>query len=382
MWFACLTLADGARTQRSTGVRDVGKPKERANQRRQALAIAQEFEETAQGNRAESQIRKTMVDLFQRVNAKRMEFAKADAFLQNWLVRVKTRKGESTHTRYAGVTDDFLVHLGPKAKGMLSDVGPADVQTYLDAQLVAGKKAKTCRNEAKILNIPFSLALRQGLILANPVAAAEIPDDEGESKAPFDGQQIKSLFAAATGDWKTLIALGTYLGLRLGDGALFTWQNIDFERKVVRYRPQKTRRHKKEVVCPIHPDLEAYLLHLPTSDDPNAPLAPSAFGHYTGGHTGLSAKFQEVIAAAGIDNTPIASGSGKKGRAFRKFGFHSFRHSFKSVLVNVGVEVETVDVLIGHAKKTVSETYIHRKLPLLRRAIARIPNYRLTSAHA
>lgn len=29
VWFACLTLSDGTRTQRSTGIKDIGEPKDR-----------------------------------------------------------------------------------------------------------------------------------------------------------------------------------------------------------------------------------------------------------------------------------------------------------------------------------------------------------------
>jgi hypothetical protein len=97
-WFACFTLADGKRTQRSTGIKDLGTPQIRADNMRLALVVAQEYEEAARGNRTEAQLRKSMGDLFNRVNGKRIEFAKTDLFLREWLVQVKVRKSEGTLT--------------------------------------------------------------------------------------------------------------------------------------------------------------------------------------------------------------------------------------------------------------------------------------------
>ena len=49
--------------------------------------------------------------------------------------------------------------------------------------------------------------------------------------------------------------------------------------------------------------------------------------------------------------------------------------TFKSLLINAGVAVETADVLTGHAKKSVSETYIHRSVGLLTDAVAKLPDF-------
>jgi site-specific recombinase XerD len=122
-----------------------------------------------------------------------MEFAKTDAFLRDWLTRVKLRKSDETIKRYDQVSEEFLTYLGKRASTPLSEISSADIQGYLDSGLAAGKKPKTARNEAKILNVPFAFAHRQGLILANPVASADIPDDSGESKSPFTSAQVSSI---------------------------------------------------------------------------------------------------------------------------------------------------------------------------------------------
>lgn len=373
-WVACLSFGNGKRTERSTGIKDRGSPKERADAKRKALTVAQEMEEAVRGNKTEVQIRKTITDLFFKVNGKRVEFSACDHFIRTWLERIKLQKAEKTYLRYRGIMDEFLESLGSRKSVPLAEITAADVQSFFDAGQRDGKKPKTLQNERRILNGPFNNALKQGLIITNPVAAADLPNDPGESKSPFSIEQVRALFMAADGDWRTAVMLGAYTGARLADCVSFTWGNFDLAKRLLRYQPGKTRRYKKIVVCPLHPVLHAYLLGLPSVDDPGAFLTSSLAGRYSGGSVGLSNGFISLMAKAGIENPFTVEGQGK-GRGFRAFGFHSFRHTFKSLLVNAGVAVETADVLTGHAKRTVSETYIHRSIGLLTDAVAKLPNF-------
>jgi integrase len=373
-WFAVITLADGTRTNRSTGIKALGASKEYAERKRQALHIAQTFEDTGRGNKSEAIIRKTMSELYNRVNPSRIEFTAVESFLKNWVERVELRNAGNTHTRYDQVCADFLKFLGKRASGLLENVSPGDIQGYVDEALSEGRKGKTLRNHLKILSSAFGYAMRQGLIATNPVTAVDIPDEASESKKPFTNEQVSAILTTASEDWKTAVYLGAYSGARLSDCANLTWANIDLQQKLLRYRPGKTKKHKKDVVCPLHPSLEAHLLSLKSSDDAKTRLCPTLFGRDSGGRSGLSQKFIGILEKADIENAPIVEGSGK-GRSFRALGFHSFRHTFKTILVNAGIEVLTVDVLTGHAKKTVSETYIHRNSELLRTAVLKLPNF-------
>jgi integrase len=373
-WFACITLADGSRTERATRVKDQGTPKERAEARRLAQSIADEMEQIGRGNRTEIALRKSIESIFNRVNPKRVEFTKVGAFINDWLNRVDLRKSPGTHKRYKQVAEEFLAHLGKRAERYLEDIKASDLQSYFDACLKAGKKPQSVKKEAKILNIPFQLALRQGHIAVNPVPGSDIPEAEGESKQPFTAKQVGDILRHAKDDWLTAAYLGAYTGARLTDCVNLTWGNVDLEKRIIAFEPSKTKQHKKKVWCPIHPGLEAHLLSLPSADNSKKPLCPKLAGRYTGGNTGLSGEFEKLIAKANIPNDPIGKTAGK-GRVFKPYGFHSFRHTFKTELVNAGVDPTLADILTGHAKKTVSETYIHRSPELLRTAVKKLPAF-------
>ena len=349
-WFACDTLADGTRTQLSTRVKDRGSPKERAEARRLAQSVADEMEQTGRGNRTETSLRKSVESLLNRINSKRIAFTKVGAFFNDWLERVKLRKSLGTHTRYKQVAEEFLVHLGKRTENYLEDIKATDLKGYFDACLKAGKKPQSVMKEAKILNIPFQLALRQGLVAVNPVPGSDIPEGEGESKSPFRAKQVRDILRHAKDDWLTAAYPGAYTGARLTDCVNLTWAHIDLEKRMLAFEPAKTKQHKKKVWCPLHPSLEAHLLSLPSADTPKKHLCPKLAGCYTGGNTGLSCEFDRLLGAADIINTPIDETKGK-GRVFKPYGFNFLRHTLKTLLVNAGVDPIIADILTGHAKK-------------------------------
>ena len=80
-WFACYTLPDGRRTQRSTGTAD----------RRKALTIALKYEDAAReagaGRFVEARARKVIADIYSLANTEVLPNASTRAFLKVWLDR-------------------------------------------------------------------------------------------------------------------------------------------------------------------------------------------------------------------------------------------------------------------------------------------------------
>ena len=167
-----------------------------AKNRRLALEMAMRLEESERGNATEAHLRKLLADVSERVNQSRLEFKSADVYLNDWLARAEKTKSTGTHERYRSVVQTFLTSLGPKAKAKLSDITVREVQKFIETRLEGGRNPSTVRTDCKILNAPFALALRQGLALANPVAAAEIPEGEKESREPFTSEEVGELLKA------------------------------------------------------------------------------------------------------------------------------------------------------------------------------------------
>lgn len=351
--------------------------KERArlasDNRRLAQTIADEYEQAARASRTESQIRKTLGDLYRRVNSGReIEFATCRAYLTKWLENISALKAEGTAARYSGTVKAFLEALGEKADIHLGDITAADIDRFVSKRLEKGRNPTTVQTDLKTLNTPFALALKQGLILSNPVAAANPIDAEKEAREPFAPDEIAALLRAAKGDWKTTILLGRFAGLRLQDAANIKWSNIDLKEGFLEIRPQKSARKKRELKLPLHSSLEKHLrkLRRPKAGE-DAFISPSLAGKTPGGYNGLSMQFNAIRESAKIQQDTIEA-KGENGRAFNKKTFHSLRHSYITGLEAAGVAPDLRMKLAGHTDSKSHARYTHTEFETLRDAIEKI----------
>jgi len=341
-----------------------------AKNKRLATEIALRLEEAERGNAVESHLRKVLAEISVRVNSQKLEFAIARKFLNDWSDRAARTKSPATAIRYKGTIKKFLESLGSKAEATLADITAQDVQKFVASRLTGGRNPTTVMVDLKTLNAPFALAMRQGLILTNPVPAADAPKAEKESREPFTWEQVGLLIQHAKGEWKTAIMLGAFTGQRLGDCVSMTWANVDLDNHVIKFRPQKTRHHKRDLVLPLHPDLEAHLKSLPKVE--GAPLSPTLGKATIGGRSGLSRQFQDIMATADVKKVSIAA-SGEQGRMFNKLSFHSLRHTYVSQLANAGIAPDVRQLLSGHSDDKSHAIYTHTKLETLKKAIEALP---------
>lgn len=378
-WYACYRDATGRQHCVSTKIEHSpsGKDaKERARQtaefRRLALDVALKFEEAERGNATESHLRKVLGDISERVNQRKLEFKRTRIYLTEWLDRASKSKSWRTGLRYKKIVNDFLTSLGAKAEAALNDITPRDVQKFVDLEVETGKGATSIRMAAKILNIPFNLAMRQGLLLQNPVPGVEIPEAANESRAPFTWAQVQDLVKCAKGEWKTAILLAAYTGTRLGDVVSMRWQNLDLEKRVLKFRPGKTARAKRDLEIPLHPTLADHLLSLRSVDNPLAPLLPGLAAQKIPGRSGLSRQFMQILNEAAIEQESVKA-AGAAARTFNKFSFHSLRHTYVSLLANAGIAPDVRQLLSGHADERSHAVYTHTQVETLRRAIDALP---------
>jgi len=95
----------------------------------------------------------------------------------------------------------------------------------------AGLSGKTVKNVSAMLHKAFGVAMKQGLIAANPCDAAELPKAEHKEIHPLADEEIP-LFLAAIEDspMRNAYALCLFAGLREGECLGLSWKQVDFER--------------------------------------------------------------------------------------------------------------------------------------------------------
>ena len=354
-WIACY-----CGTNRSTGTSD----------RQKAQMIAFEYEKAAKAAKAgrfnETQARKVLNDILERAGEKTMNGDTVESYFKEWL----KKHTNATSTRYTRIARLFLEHLGKKSEAYLSNITYRDISSFIDLRRAAGIAPSTLQCDLKILNIYFNSARKNEIIDSNPVerAMADQPKFKASlERKPFTTEQVSKLVQTATGEWLTLILLGYYTGARLVDCATMKWDNVDFDRHILTYKAQKTDTVSS---VPLSAQLEAHLLKLASTDNPNPFLSPSLSKRKSCGVQGLSGSFAALMAKAGID-PEIIKGNGIKN--FSQLSFHSLRHTFNSLLANNGVDQETRKKLIGHKTDAVNTGYTHLDLSKLKGAMDKLP---------
>jgi len=381
-YVCCYTSGTGLRLKKSTKVtvkplpgetRKDGTPKTPSDKRREAqefcLAIERAENSFKCGTLTEQAAKKIIGEILERTSGEKLHDHTAEAWLNEWSAGKADSKSPATAERYAQVVREFLKSLGGRAKLSLGHITPKDIHAYRDAEIEAGKSPKTANTSVKIVSTAFNAALRQNYITSNPCRALEHLPEETAERDTFTSEQVEALVNAAEGDWKGAILLSYYTGARLRDVANMRWSAIDLERQLIAFTPGKTKKSKKEVMVPLHPELESHLLKLPGIG--RAFVFPSLAGQGTGGKTGLSGQFATIMDKVGIQGKVTRHTA--KGRANKSLSFHSLRHSFNSEMANAGVSQEIRQKLTGHASAEMNKTYTHHDIKTLRTAIDTMP---------
>jgi integrase len=369
-FFACFTLPDGRRTQRSTGTND----------RKQAQRIANEYEDAArdasQGRFIESRARRTIADIFSIANTETLPGSTATDFLDSWLKRKELEAGDKTHARYETVAEQFKGYLGAKAKRDIANITAADITKFRDT-LAKRVTVGTVNVSLKILRSAFAQARRDGLIDVNEAERVTLLKRKDRfERRPFTLAELKRILEAANDEWRGMILFGLYTGQRLSDLASLTWQNLDLQRGELRLVTGKTGRRQ---IIPLAAPLLGYIDALPAGDKPDAPLFPriydTALRHKHAGN--LSNEFFNILVAAGLAQKKSHKATGKGRDAKREqneVSFHSLRHTATSLLKSAGVSDAVAMEFIGHDSKSVSRQYTHIPTEMLKQAAAKMPD--------
>jgi integrase len=336
---------------------------------------------------AEPHARKLIGDIVERATGRPLEACKVRDWLTDWIEGKKLSKAEGTALRYGQAVDTFLASLGESAHKDLNTLRTKDIQTFYKAERKEGKSVQTVALEVKVIKSALRAATKQGFLKTNPAEAFEFPA-EAEAGAvereTFSPAEVAALIEAAeTKDWKGVIRLAYFTGMRLGDCVNLRWRDVNLAGSVIVYVPRKTARRKsKAITVPMHPELEAELSAMTGADgSPEAFVFASLAGKTSAGRSGLSMTFSRMMERAGVDSAVKREKSGK-GRTVRARTFHALRHSFVTSLANAGVSFEHRKLLAGHVEDAMTANYTHDQTDQLRKSVEKLPGLKVAGEEA
>lgn len=171
---------------------------------------------------------------------------------------------ESTRLAYMQTRGSLERHFG--ADALLASITPLAAEKWRraleeDEHLAPATAAKRAHTAKQI----FRRAVRWGMLPESPFAGVKAGSQVNRARQAFVEQETiaKVIAAAPDAEWRLLIALARYGGLRTPSESLaLRWQDVDWEHNRITIGSSKTEGHENgaERVIPLFPELREHLM--------------------------------------------------------------------------------------------------------------------------
>ena len=220
-----------------------------------------------------------------------------------------------------------------------------------------GMKPLTIRRKYACLSSFFSFLQDMGYCQSNPARSLPLPKVSRNLPTVLSAEQVQQLLAAAqTPRDRLLLLLLLSTGLRRSEAAAITLNQLDLEHRQLRVRGKGN----KERMVPLTPEVvEAIKEYLawrgPTQSD----------------HLFISQMWGQPISGARVHRI-VRQLLERAGLADEGITPHKLRHTFATHLIRNGVDVRTVQELLGHSDLGTTAKYLHSDGQAKQAAVARL----------
>lgn len=267
----------------------------------------------------------------------------------------------STNRSYKSMIDDYI---RPKWKDVqLKQIKPVLVEEWL--------KSLTCRNKRKkgsalapktrahirsLMHLMFQCAMRWELATTNPIALVRVNCGSKRKRRPrvISVEQFSALLQLLPEPYRTMVVVAMCLGLRVGEIVGLKWSDFDFEnltlivqRSVVHGREDFVKTEYSNELLPLDASLLAVLDEWRAKTE----YRSSTDWVFTSPSTGCP-YHQESI-----QKNYLRPG-GKKVGFEDSLGWHTFRHTYRSLLDDTDAPMSVQKELMRHANiQTTMDVY-------------------------
>ncbi|MCI1959673.1 MAG: site-specific integrase [Clostridia bacterium] len=147
---------------------------------------------------------------------------------------------------YKSYETQIRVHIKPAFGAVkLQVLNVPTVQKFYNNMLKNGLSPKTIKNVHGVLHKALEKAVSIGYININPAAQCELPRIEKKEIQPFTDDDIKAfMYAIEHEEYKNLLLVTLFTGLREGEVMGLTWDCIDFKNGTVTVNKQLQKEKK------------------------------------------------------------------------------------------------------------------------------------------
>jgi integrase len=232
----------------------------------------------------------------------------------------------------------------------LEDITPFLIERYKRMRKDAGRKDATINRELACLKNLFTMAITWGKARENPVKQVRLfREDNGRTRF-LTAEEERRVLAACRPTLTPVVMTALHTGLRTSELLALTWQDVDFQRRTITVQASYAKNGETRSV-PMTATVFTALRALSGAAAPSAAVFVTARGTP---YRTLRKVFLDACRRAGVTEVT----------------FHDLRHTFASRLVMAGVDLPTVQALMGHKTIAMTMRYTHLAPDHKRAAIA------------
>jgi len=230
----------------------------------------------------------------------------------------------------------------------LQGIGVDHLEQIKSAMVKKKKAAASIRYALAVVRQTLNYAIKmKGYSINNPVQRVAKPKADNKRVRYLTEKEAGALLAALkvkSQKVHDITLLSLHCGLRFGEIASLTWADVDLKSGTLFLRDTKGGRNRHAFMT----DEVKKMFRATPRGENDALVFPGRNGKKI---ESISKSFDKVVTKQGLNNNV-------KDRRQRVV-FHTCRHSYASWLVQKGVDLYTVQKLLGHASITQTERYSH-----------------------
>lgn len=306
------------------------------------------------------------------------------AFLDKWLQSVKPILKPATWESYDKTVSGKIKPYFEQKNYRFREMKPEIFTEYFVYLATEGKSNgkgglsyKTVKNIRGVLSSAYEYAIENSYIKDNPVLKSKMPSFAHSIKSDvpeYSAEQVRKLLLFAKENDSHIyifLLLALYTGLRKGELLALTWDDVDYDKKLLRVNKSRTGSRKAITAQITTPKTESSNRKIPLNDTVLEALKAekkrqNEHAEILGNGYDKSHSFI-VRTVLGKPYVNLSAINRVVNRLTENAGLphctiHGFRRSVASILDDNGVPIQDISVLLGHESvQTTERIYINRR---------------------
>jgi len=269
-----------------------------------------------------------------------------EKYAEQYLDYSKANKARSTYQRH---DRNNIAHLVSFFKNRyIFEITPQMIEKYKAMRLKKVSPA-TVNRELACLKHMFTKAIEWGYVKENPAKKVKLLKEPPGRLRYLRPEEVEKLLNACADYIRPIVVTALNTGMRKGELLRLKWANVDLKNRKITVINSKNNESR---VIPINQTLFKELSAL-SKEGKGEDVFSDRNGHPFGD---IKKGFSAALKRAGI----------------KDFRFHDLRHTFGSHLVMQGVDLKTVQQVMGHKDIKMTMRYSHLSPEYVQEAMERL----------